>query len=86
MLCSRLNLAVTCARGWSVDRFETLASGYGLTEAPCLDAMRRLCFCDVMAGGVYRIADDGGVQTMIPERTGVGGLVLHQWRPRGQRQ
>jgi len=34
-------------------------------------------FSDVLAGGVYRAAPDGSVETVVEKRRGVGGLVLH---------
>jgi gluconolactonase len=56
---------------------ETLAHGYGLVEAPRVDAEGNLYFSDVTRGGVYRRAPDGTISTIIPKRRGVGGLVLH---------
>jgi gluconolactonase len=57
--------------------FETVATGYGLAEAPCLDASGRLCFSDVF-GGVYRLDNGGSVETLIADRRGVGGMALHE--------
>jgi sugar lactone lactonase YvrE len=56
---------------------ETLAYGYGLVEAPRVDADGNLYFSDVMGGGVYRRSPDGAITTVVPKRRGVGGLVLH---------
>ena len=56
---------------------ETLAFGYGLVEAPRVDAEGRLYFSDVTGGGVYRRSADGSIATIVPKRRGVGGLVLH---------
>jgi gluconolactonase len=56
---------------------ETLASGYGLVEAPTVDADRNLYFSDVLGGGVYRRDPDGELATVVPKRRGVGGIVLH---------
>ena len=56
---------------------ETLAFGYGLVEAPRVDAAGNLYFSDVTMGGVYRRALDGTITTIVPKRRGVGGLVLH---------
>ena len=53
--------------------FEALASGYGLLEAPRVDAQNRLYFSDVPNGGVYRRNPDGRIDTVIPRRRGVGG-------------
>ncbi|MGH9030679.1 MAG: SMP-30/gluconolactonase/LRE family protein [Acidimicrobiia bacterium] len=59
-------------------RFETLASGYGLVEGPTVDDAGNLYFSDVLGGGVYRLAShDGGVETIVPKRRGVGGIALH---------
>jgi len=56
---------------------ETLAFGYGLAEAPRVDAAGNLYFSDAIEGGVYRRAPDGAVSVVVPKRRGVGGLVLH---------
>jgi gluconolactonase len=56
---------------------ETIAWGYGLAEAPRVDAEGNLWFSDVVGGGVYRRLPDGAVETVIPKRRGVGGLLLH---------
>jgi sugar lactone lactonase YvrE len=56
---------------------ETLAFGYGLAEAPQADREGNVYFSDVIGGGVHRWSLDGGVETVVPKRRGVGGLVLH---------
>lgn len=56
---------------------ETVASGYGLIEGPRVDGEGGLYFSDVANGGVYRRAPDGGIETVIPRRRGVGGIALH---------
>jgi xylono-1,5-lactonase len=56
---------------------ETLASGYGLIEGPTVDASGNLYFSDVLGGGVYRRDHDGEIETVVPKRRGVGGIVLH---------
>ncbi len=56
---------------------ETLAFGYGLAEAPRVDAAGNLYFSDAIEGGVYRRAPDGALSVVVPRRRGVGGLVLH---------
>jgi len=56
---------------------ETLASGFGLLEAPRVDAAGNLYFSDVLRGGVHRRAPDGSLTTVVPKRRGVGGLALH---------
>ena len=55
----------------------TLASGYGLIEGPRVDAEGGLHFSDVLNGGVYRLAPDGSIETVVPKRRGVGGIALH---------
>jgi xylono-1,5-lactonase len=56
---------------------ETLVSGYDLLEAPRSDSEGRVYFSDVSKGGVYRLGSDGGVDTVVAKRRGVGGIVLH---------
>jgi gluconolactonase len=56
---------------------ETLAFGYGLVEAPRVDAAGTLYFSDATQGGVYRRRPDGAIETVVPKRRGVGGMVLH---------
>lgn len=58
-------------------QLETLAHGYGLIEGPRVDERNRLYFSDVPNGGVYRRSPDGGVETLIPRRRGVGGIALN---------
>ncbi|MBW2282591.1 MAG: SMP-30/gluconolactonase/LRE family protein [Deltaproteobacteria bacterium] len=57
--------------------FETLATGYGLIEGPRVDERGNLYFSDVTNGGVYRRAPEGGIETIVPKRRGVGGIALH---------
>lgn len=57
---------------------ETVLTGYGLVEAPRVDDDDALYFCDARLGGVYRRTPDGEVETVVPRRKGVGGIVLHQ--------
>jgi sugar lactone lactonase YvrE len=56
--------------------WEVLAHGYGLAEAPTIDADGSLLFSDVLGGGVYRLVG-GEVETVVPKRRGVGGLAVH---------
>lgn len=57
---------------------EPVASlGTGLLEGPRADSEGGVYFSDVIAGGVYRAAPDGTVETVVQKRRGVGGLVLH---------
>ncbi len=57
---------------------ETLASGFGLLEGPRVDDLNRLYFSDVPRGGVYRRNPDGTIETLIPGRKGVGGILFNQ--------
>lgn len=59
-------------------QFETLASGYGLIEAPRVDEQNRLYFSDIPNGGVYRRSPDGKIETLVPKRRGVGGIAFNQ--------
>lgn len=56
---------------------ELLASGFGLIEGPRVDPEGNLYFSDVPNGGVYRRRPTGEIETVIPKRRGVGGMVLH---------
>jgi sugar lactone lactonase YvrE len=57
---------------------EALATGYGLLEAPCVDGEGGVFFSDVLGGGVHRWSPEGGVETVIPKRRGIGGMCLHE--------
>lgn len=59
-------------------KFEMLASGYGLLEAPRVDDHDRLYFSDIPNGGVYRRNPGGSVETLIPKRRGVGGMMFNE--------
>lgn len=56
---------------------EKLAEGFGLVEGPVWDDQRGLVFSDVLAGGVYVLDAQGGVNTLFAHRKGVGGMVRH---------
>jgi gluconolactonase len=58
--------------------WEVVAHGYGLAEAPTIDADGSLVFSDVLGGGVYRIDAAGEVTTVVPKRRGVGGIAIHE--------
>jgi D-xylonolactonase len=58
--------------------WEVLAHGYGLAEAPTIDTDGSVVFSDVLGGGIYRIAGDGTISTVVPKRRGVGGLAVHE--------
>jgi gluconolactonase len=57
--------------------WDVLAQGYGLAEAPTIDADGTLLFSDVLKGGIHRIASDGTVTTVVPKRRGIGGIAIH---------
>jgi len=57
---------------------ETLCSGFGLLEGPRVDELNRLYFADVPRGGVYRRDSDGTIETLIPGRKGVGGMLFNE--------
>ncbi len=56
---------------------EQLTSGWGLIEAPRVDAENNLYFSDVPNGGVRRLHPDGEIELVIPKRRGVGGMLFH---------
>jgi gluconolactonase len=58
--------------------FEVLAGGFGLLEAPRVSDSGALYFSDVPNGGVYRRNPDGAIQTVIPKRRGVGGMMFNR--------
>src|SRR4029079_6322285 len=55
---------------------ELLASGYGLIEGPRVDPEGNLYFSDVHNGGVYRRRPSGEIETVIPKRRGVRGILF----------
>ena len=57
-------------------RFEALASGVGLTEAPCWDGAGGVYFSDVLGGGLRRWSA-AGIEEVVPKRRGIGGMCLH---------
>jgi len=56
---------------------ERIASGYALPEALRAADDGTLYFSDAERGGVFRLVN-GTVETLIPKRRGVGGLLLHR--------
>ena len=56
--------------------FEALASGFGLTEAPCWDGAGGVYFSDVLGGGLRRWTP-AGIAEVVPKRRGIGGMCLH---------
>lgn len=59
------------------DKIETIVTGYDLVEGPRMDTDGGLYFCDSHKGGIYRRAPGGQIETIVPKRKGVGGIVLH---------
>jgi D-xylonolactonase len=57
---------------------EQLASGYGLVEGPTWHPTKGLISSDVLNGGVFALAADGTISTVVPHRKGIGGIVLHE--------
>ena len=56
---------------------EVLASGYGLLEAPTAGDDGSVYFSDVFGGGLHRWSPGGSVETVVPNRRGIGGMCLH---------
>jgi gluconolactonase len=61
-----------------VTRPEVLAEGYVLVEGPRADGDGAVFFSDALGGGVYRWAPGDGVDVVLADRKGVGGLALHE--------
>jgi sugar lactone lactonase YvrE len=58
---------------------EVLVEGRGLVEGPRWDERDgSVWFTDAIAGGVFRRAPSGDVETIDPGRRAVGGLALHE--------
>jgi len=56
-------------------QFTTLATGYGLLEAPRVERNRIDSTSPMFPnGGVYRRSPDGKIETVVPKRRGVGGM------------
>jgi sugar lactone lactonase YvrE len=56
---------------------ELLTDGHSLLEGPRQAPDRSILFSDVIVGGVYRLAPGAPIETVVPKRRGVGGLVPH---------
>ena len=56
---------------------DAIAEGYGLIEGPVWDAERGLIFSDVLAGGVFALAENGDVTEVFAHRKGIGGMSHH---------
>jgi sugar lactone lactonase YvrE len=58
-------------------KYEAIATGFGLLEAPRIDDWGRVYFSDTTRGGVFRVAPGGKPETLVSaERKGVGGLAF----------
>jgi sugar lactone lactonase YvrE len=53
-----------------------VASGYTFLEAPRVQG-DALWFCDLLAGGIYRLNADGGTDSFLPGLTHIGGICLN---------
>ena len=57
---------------------EKIANGFQLLEGPVWDgATGTLLVADAQAGGVWRVSLEGHVESLIPHRRGIGGMVRH---------
>jgi gluconolactonase len=56
--------------------FETLAAGFQFPEAPVVLDGGSVAFSDVLGGGVHRWSPDGGVETLLDRRRGIGGMAV----------
>jgi len=59
------------------EQMQQIASGFDLLEGPVWDPELGLLVADAGKGGVYRIGDDGAIDTIVEHRRGIGGMVLH---------
>jgi len=57
---------------------EKLVTGYALIEGPTWHSGMGLLYSDVLNGGVFALANDRKVSTVVPHRRGIGGIVLHE--------
>lgn len=58
-------------------KYEALATGFGLLEAPRVDEHGVVYFSDITGGGVYRVAPGGNPEIVISkERKSVGGMAF----------
>jgi sugar lactone lactonase YvrE len=58
-------------------KYESIATGFGLLEAPRIDDQGRVYFSDTTRGGVFRVAPGGKTETLVSaERKGVGGIAF----------
>jgi D-xylonolactonase len=57
--------------------FETLLSGWEFLEAPRADSAGNLYFSDVTIGGLHKRSPDGHIESFLPGRTWIGGMVFN---------
>jgi len=58
-------------------KYETIATGFGLLEAPRVDDNGVVYFSDITGGGVFRVAPGGKPENVIStERKSVGGMAF----------
>jgi sugar lactone lactonase YvrE len=48
-----------------------------LLEGPRADAEGNVLFSDVLGGGAYRLTAAGEIETVVPKRRGIGGILPH---------
>ena len=59
------------------DRLTIVATGFDALEGPAVDDAGNLYFSEIKRGGVYRMAPDGRIAVVVPDRSGVGGICVH---------
>jgi xylono-1,5-lactonase len=62
--------------GTQADGVKIMAEGYDFIEAPRVNANGDLWFSDLNGGGVYRKRAGFAVETMLPDRQWVGGILF----------
>ena len=60
------------------DVHETLVQGFEFVEAPRVSPEGDIWFSDLTGGGVYRKRPGKAVETMLPGRMWVGGILFDQ--------
>ncbi|MGB8365937.1 MAG: SMP-30/gluconolactonase/LRE family protein [Rhizomicrobium sp.] len=58
-------------------KFEPIASGFGLTEAPHAD-VRGVWFSDMAVGGIRCLRSDGRIDAWLTERKTIGGIAFNR--------
>jgi sugar lactone lactonase YvrE len=57
-------------------QFTEIATGYAFLEAPRVQG-DALWFCDLLAGGLFRLNSNGGIDKFLPDLTHIGGICLN---------